>query len=180
MLLLTGASGFLGRHFLRWNETLSPAEALPVVPIYKTTLLATGNKVDLSSEAEVNALFASVPIDGIIHLAAESRTGVCQRNPELARAGNVEPTRNLLAAAERHNAWFCYVSTDMVFNGKQAPYDVEDTPSPVNEYGVSKIAAETLVREYDGPWCIVRPALIYGETIESRGSSLSWTLDVLR
>jgi dTDP-4-dehydrorhamnose reductase len=68
----------------------------------------------------------------------------------------------------------------MVFAGRKALYAEEDEPDPINNYGEQKAEAELLVKQYAGPWCIVRPALIYGGELGGKSSFLSWMLNTLK
>jgi len=183
MLLVTGAAGYVGQHLLKSLGDLSPADAQQigcVLPTWRNRAMKQqGVQIDLADQEAVSALFAAHEIAAIIHLAAEARTVECQRNPELARRGNVEATRNLLQAAEssiQARPWFLYMSTDMVFRGDAAPYSEDDPRDATSAYGKSKADAEALVANYKGPWCIVRPALIYGSAIGDRVSCLAGTL----
>jgi len=184
MLLITGASGFVGRHLLQFISNLSPAEPgfAGVLPLYNATPVDGGYQVNLTDPGEVARMFRSQKISGVIHLAAESRTAICQQDPQTAYFGNVVATANLLKASAGISPlpYFMYVSTDMVFSGHEGGYQATDPVAPINEYGRSKVQAESLVSQYPGNWSIVRPALIYGATIGDRGSSFSWTLDVLK
>ena len=38
-----------------------------------------------------------------------------------------------------------YISTDYVFDGKNAPYNESDEPNPLNKYGESKLEGERVV-----------------------------------
>lgn len=183
MLLVTGASGFVGQHLLAALESQNAStSAQPIAyhPLGGRSTVNGGTSIDLCNPAQVAELFRNYRFDGVIHLAAESRTGECQNNPALAITVNADGTRNLLQAAATQDAWFLYVSTDMVFSGREGNYRSTDRPSPILEYGRSKLLAEESVKLYPGRWCIVRPALIYGAPTGGRNSMLSWTLDNLR
>jgi len=170
MLLVTGATGFVGQYLTRRLSKVGidymglggPASSQSEHPA-----------IDLRDVEAVTRLVAGRPIDGVVHLAAESRTGICQGSPEIARAANVTATQNLLNAVPA-GAWFLYVSTDMVFNGRRGNYAPGDDPDPINEYGKSKRAAEELVLARGANSCILRPALIYGAPSAGRRSMLSW------
>lgn len=184
MLLITGASGFVGQHLLAYFYYQSDGSAQAhanILPAWRSNSVDGGIQLDLTDAAAIRHLFDSYEITAIIHLAAEARTGLCQKDPELAQRGNVDATRNLLNVCAREPLpYFLYVSTDMVFRGDAAPY-TEDAPTDaIAAYGQSKAQTEKLVQQYAGPWSIVRPALIYGPQTANRISSLTATLQMLR
>ena len=42
-----------------------------------------------------------------------------------------------------------YISTDYVFDGtKSEPYNVDDMPNPLNNYGLTKFQGEEAVKKY--------------------------------
>lgn len=183
MLLVTGASGFVGQHLLAQLGNHSPANTkyrAEVLPVFRNNPVKFGVSVDLTDEAAVTALFASRKISAVIHLAAEARPAECEKNPEIAHATNVSATHNLLVACQKSSPYFLYVSTDMVFNGDRGGYGERDMPDATGVYGRTKTKAELLLQMYSGPWCIVRPSLIYGAPIGGKISSLTWTLDTIR
>ena len=47
-----------------------------------------------------------------------------------------------------------YVSTDYVFDGKNAPYKESDEPNPLNKYGQSKLEGEKTVLAFKGKVCL--------------------------
>ena len=189
MLLLTGASGYVGRHLLAYLKSGDNSVALPdgdILPVWRSHEVPGGVQLDLCDADAIDGVFTGHRISAIIHLAAEARTGICERDPKLAVAGNVDATRNLLNACEKQGAagqplpYFLYTSTDMVFRGDQAPYTAENATDAVSAYGRSKADTEELVRQYNGQWAIVRPALIYGPPYGGRVSVVSSTLEAIR
>jgi nucleoside-diphosphate-sugar epimerase len=80
---------------------------------------------------------------------------------------NVEGTE-LIAGAARAScptAMFVHVSSQAAAgpsrNGR--PVRETDPPEPISWYGRSKLEGEqALARHYPGPWCIVRPSIVYG------------------
>jgi dTDP-4-dehydrorhamnose reductase len=69
-------------------------------------------------------------------------------------------TENVVRAAADTGARLIHLSTDVLFNGRQAPYDEEAQPEPLHAYGRAKADAEAIVRECDDH-VIVRTSLIY-------------------
>jgi dTDP-4-dehydrorhamnose reductase len=193
MLLITGASGYVGQNLLAYYAATeaagSPAVEGGILPAWRSRALKCGVQVDLSDVDAVARLVSSHHVTAVVHLAAEARTGLCEKNPVMARAGNTDATQNLLdavthaatAAAEpRPLPYFLYTSTDMVFRGDNPPYSADSTPDAIAVYGRSKAKAEEHVRAYSGPWCIVRPALIYGAPCGGRVSVLDSTVHSLQ
>jgi dTDP-4-dehydrorhamnose reductase len=72
-----------------------------------------------------------------------------------------------------------FVSTDFVFDGEKGMYDENDTVSPVNFYGKTKLEAEESVMTYADGWAIVRTVLVYGKPMFGRQNILSIVKDKL-
>ncbi|MBL7720398.1 MAG: sugar nucleotide-binding protein, partial [Chitinophagaceae bacterium] len=78
-----------------------------------------------------------------------------------------------LAAAATVQSFFIFISTDFIFDGREGMYKEEDTGNPVNYYGLTKLRAEALVKEYSFDWSIVRTVLVYGKPLTGRGNILT-------
>ncbi|PVX52086.1 nucleoside-diphosphate-sugar epimerase [Balneicella halophila] len=100
----------------------------------------------------------------IIHLAAIIPP-LADEKPELAQAVNVHGTKNILETMDK-DAFFLYSSSISVYGDRiETPYiTIEDPllPSPHDEYAVTKIATEKLIRESNLNWTIFRLAAIMG------------------
>lgn len=85
-------------------------------------------------------------IDIILHLAAIVGVPACNKNPELAKAVNVEGTRNInLLRSEKQ--LLIYASTGSNY-GKVEGICTEDSPlNPLSVYGVTKSQAEREIME---------------------------------
>ena len=64
-----------------------------------------------------------------------------------------------------------HVSSDVVHDGKHAPYADDAQPAPLNAYGHSKAAAEAVVADLVPQAAIVRTSLIYGVTEMDRSTA---------
>ncbi|MFN7095405.1 MAG: NAD-dependent epimerase/dehydratase family protein, partial [Burkholderiales bacterium] len=89
--------------------------------------------------------------DGIVHLAAVSRVVWGQQQPELCWQTNVVGTAHILEYAYQspRKPWLLYASSREVY-GEQQQLPVTESAllSPVNIYARSKVAAETIVNQY--------------------------------
>lgn len=93
----------------------------------------------------------------VLHAAAWTDVDGAEADPQGAARVNVEGTRNVVALG----APVVYFSTDYVFDGRKGePYVESDEPSPVSEYGRTKLDGEHEVRE---GW-IVRSSWLFGWT----------------
>ena len=103
--------------------------------------------LDVRDAQAANAFIDQIAPDAVIIAAAERRPDVCEQNPTLARALNVDAVRTLASAANRHGAWVLSISTDYVFDGTRPPYQPGDPPAPLNAYGRSKFEGEQALIE---------------------------------
>lgn len=107
-------------------------------------------------------------VDGVVHLAAVSRVGAAERNPELCWATNVGGLRNVLelAAEASRSPWVIFASSREVYGHPERLPVTEDFPlRPVNVYGHSKAMGERLVEDARRAGlraCIVRLSNVYG------------------
>jgi dTDP-4-dehydrorhamnose reductase len=149
---ITGAAGLIGHALARQAPGAFPNHR--VVPLTRTEL-------DLTDSAAVARRFASDRPDAVIHCAALSRSPVCQAQPELARQLNVGVTRQLAELCA--DATLVFFSTDLVFDGRNAPYAEDAAPNPVMVYGETKAEAEQIVRA-NPRHLIIRTSLNFGNS----------------
>jgi dTDP-4-dehydrorhamnose reductase len=157
VLLLTGGSGYLGRHL-----TPRATENFTVYTTYSTNSgrIKAGQPVplNLTSRVDVLSLIDELKPQAIIQTAAINPGG----NEREMMPVNAEGSRYVAEGAAALGARLVYVSTDVVHNGQNAPYDDDASPSPLNIYARSKAAAEAAVTELCPQAAIVRTSLIYG------------------
>jgi UDP-glucose 4-epimerase len=144
-ILLTGATGFVGRALLpallAEHEVVALARRPGQLPAHPR-LAAVG--CDWAA-GEPAALPATV--DAIVHLAAVT-AGFPDKEREMF-AVNTGSTQWLLEYGRRAGArQFVFASTGDVYGGL-GPSDEADPPAPRSFYGTTKYAAELLVRAYD-------------------------------
>jgi nucleoside-diphosphate-sugar epimerase len=99
----------------------------------------------------------------VLHCAGATRG----RSLEEYRRVNVEGTSAIAktAAVACPEAMFVHVSSQAAAGPSRdgVPVQETDAPEPVSWYGRSKLEGEQAVaRHHPGPWCIVRPSIVYG------------------
>lgn len=101
--------------------------------------------------------------DWILHAAAFTRVDEAEREREEAFRVNALGTRNVALAASEVNGWLVYFSTDYIFDGTLTRSIQEwDPPSPINQYGASKLAGEWMVRNHLQRHLIIRTSWLFG------------------
>lgn len=168
-ILITGGAGFIGSHVVRLFTNKYPDYQI----INLDALTYAGNlenlkdiadqpnymfiKGDITNEQFIAELFKTYPIDGVIHLAAESHVDRSITDPFAFIRTNVFGTCNLLNAAKE--AWksdfngkrFYHVSTDEVYGALEfdGTFFTEDTKyDPHSPYSASKASSDHFVRAY--------------------------------
>ncbi len=163
-IMLTGASGLLGRKILenlekRKDKVIAIYNRNPITPRPPNILTI---RLDISKTIELEDFIMKNRPEIIIHTAALTNVDECEVNKEKAWKINVEATRSIVRAAKVVKSYIVYVSTDYVFDGEKGLYTEKDLPNPINYYGLTKLIGEELVRSSDLLYTIVRPSAIYG------------------
>ncbi len=178
-LLLTGMSGFLG-----WNAARLAPPAWDVIGTVRTRSIelpnAVSERIDLTDTAAVEALFARLSPDAVLHAAARTDPNYCQNHREEAWRQNADVSATLAALCAARRIPLVYTSTDLVFGEGRAPYGEEDAPRPVNVYGASKAAGEQAVRRSYPDACICRMPLMFGPAHAAAGSFVQPMLQAAR
>lgn len=179
-ILVTGGTGLLGKGL---EETAPAGVAITSVHLrdYKVpSRRATHVAVDLRDKRAVERLFTRNKFDAVIHAAGIASVDYVERQYAESLESNIVSTLNVTAACRTRSIHLVYVSTNAVFDGKDAPYAENDEPNPVNKYGRLKLECERLVRETLEKWTIVRPILMYGwNRTVTRPNPATWVYEKL-
>ena len=149
-LLVTGATGQVG-----WEVTRSLMPLGNVIALNRT-------RCDLSQPDSLAPIIRDLNPDVIVNAAAYTAVDKAEKEESLAGVVNSTAVGVLADAAKRNGALLVHYSTDYVFDGtKASPYIEEDTPSPINAYGRSKLAGEAAIRAVGCDHLILRTTWIY-------------------
>ncbi|RUS89271.1 hypothetical protein EGW08_002945 [Elysia chlorotica] len=158
-ILITGASGLLGRECLKAFTEDPEWSCLGLAFTRSSHYL---KKVDLTDPMETAAVLREFQPSVILHVAAERRPDVVEKNPEQTKKINIECTENLCKLANELGAYVIFVSTDYVFDGTKPPYKPGDPTCPLNKYGVSKADGEKIVMAANSGNIVFRVPVLYG------------------
>jgi len=160
-LLVTGASGFLG-----WNIcNLAKKEWCIYGTVFSHHVAADGInivRIDLTDFKGMKKMFSEVRPDAVIHTAAAASPNYCQTYKEESHKINVDASIHLAGLCADMHIPYVFVSTDLVFNGMNAPYREEDPVAPLNIYAEQKVLAEEGILKLYPEAAICRTALMYG------------------
>ena len=165
-ILITGANGFLGYYLVEQllnknYEVIATGRGQSRLPFSKHKNFHY-EEMDFTDPFSIHDVFEKIKPEVAVHAGAMSKPDECELDQMKAYLVNVEGTVQLLINAEDIKSFFIFLSTDFVFDGERGMYKENDTPSPVNYYGRTKLEAEEAVKEYEFDWAIVRTVLVYG------------------
>ena len=151
VILLTGVSGQLGFELQR---ALAPLG---------TVMGVNRQALDLTDTKAIQKLVREVKPNIIVNPAAYTAVDLAEKEQELAFAINAKAPAVFAEEALKIKAWLLHYSTDYVFDGQnRQPYHEDDTPNPLNVYGLSKLAGEEAIRQSGCRHLILRTSWVYG------------------
>ncbi|MGD2055618.1 MAG: dTDP-4-dehydrorhamnose reductase, partial [Gammaproteobacteria bacterium] len=151
-LLLTGAGGQLGwevaREFARQGcEVIAPPR----------------RELDFRDPERVATRIGELHPDWVVNCAAYTRVDRAESEAGMALTVNRDSPARLAEAVAGYGGRLLHVSTDFVFDGRQArPYRETDAPHPLGVYGRSKHEGEQAVQAALPDALILRTAWVYG------------------
>lgn len=157
-MLITGATGFLGSRVAQYYrdryEVLAPSHG----------------EMDIADEASVMTYFKDNKPDVVIHCAAISDVGRCEREPEFSWSINVVGTENVVKAAKEVSAKCVCCSSDQVYFGsaETAAHKENEAIDPANVYGKEKAYAEESCLAIDADSVHLRLSWMYDAKDEKR------------
>ncbi|WP_088239970.1 SDR family oxidoreductase [Calothrix rhizosoleniae] len=178
-LLITGASGFLGWHLCQLAKS-----KWQVYGTYFSHYLDIPNvkmlSVNLTDIQELKGIFSQIQPAAVIHTAAHSQPNFCQTHPQESDLINVKASCNIAGLCADYGIPCLFTSTDLVFDGCNAPYKETDPVSPISIYGEQKVMAEQGMRKIYPLTTICRMPLMFGRATPTAQSFLQPFIHTLK
>ncbi|RPI00798.1 MAG: SDR family oxidoreductase [Calditrichaeota bacterium] len=178
-VLVTGCLGLLGQRLIRLAP---PSIELIAVDIYPDPQFIDPKiyyRCDLTQRADVDQLFEQAAPDCVIHTAAYTNVDKAEDERDWCWKINVSAVEYLSMAAKRSGASLYHISTDYIFDGSNGPYREDSPAHPLGFYGMSKWAAEKVLKRSDIPFTIARTMVLYGISQNNRPDFVGWLISQL-
>jgi len=182
MILVTGATGFVGKELI--SQLLAHQKS--VRACVRQSSASFPDSVDIAQTGNLSPELDWTPflvgVEAVVHAAARVHVMQDSLSDPLVeyRKVNTEATLNLARQAAKAGVKrFIFISSIKV-NGESTapgtPFSPETTPHPVDPYGVSKYEAEQglleLAAQSDLEVVIIRPPLVYGPGVKANFRSM--------
>ena len=153
-VLVTGANGMLG-------QDLCPILEDEGYEVVETDI----HNLDITDYNAVESVLNAENPDIVIHCAAYTNVDKAEEDFETAKKINVQGTENIAKVCGEKDITLVYISTDYVFDGNLTDgkaYLPNDKANPLNNYGLTKLQGEEVVKKYCKKYYIARTAWLYG------------------
>ena len=174
-ILITGVAGLIGSRMADWIIENHPEyEVVGIDNLFGGYIENVNEKVVFYQrelgEDDISDIFEKHNFKYVYHFAAYAAEGLSYFMPVFNDKNNMLSTDNIIKECIKHNVErLIYTSSMSVYGyGKNdgTPFDEEDSPYPIDPYGVSKYACEMNIKamgeKFGLDWCIVRPHNVYG------------------
>ncbi|MEI8279959.1 MAG: SDR family oxidoreductase [Bacteroidota bacterium] len=164
-VFIVGASGLLGgncvKHFsnMGWDVKGSYFS----FPTHNTVFYNT-----LEPDHKDNFDIIAYQPDVIVHCGALTHVDYCETHEEESYLKTVQSTKNLIVLAKQCKARLVYISTDYVFDGKNGPYQENDSINPISIYGSHKLEAEQAALNESPNTLVLRVTNVYGHEVRNK------------
>lgn len=152
-IAIIGATGQLGTDLVKVLQ-----EDFSVLPL-------THNQIEVKKSSSIKKALEGKELDILINTAAFHQVDRCEIRPREAFAVNAFGVRNLAIFCQQKNICLVHFSTDYVFGKdllRRKPYQEDDLPGTVNNYGISKLAGEYFIAYLCQKYFLIRTAGLFG------------------
>lgn len=174
-ILITGVAGLIGSRMADWVLENKPEyEVIGIDNLFGGYIENVDKRVvfykrELSYDS-IKDIFEKHDIEYVFHFAAYAAEGLSPFMRMFNDSNNMLSTDNVINACITYNIKRLVYTSSMsvygrgIFEGRI--FDENDTPQPIDPYGVSKYACEMNIKsageQHGLDWCIIRPHNVYG------------------
>jgi len=158
-VLITGVAGLIGSRLADW---------IIVSGGYIENVNAKVKFYNLDLKDDILGLcFTDNKIDYVYHFAAYAAEGLSPFIRKYNYENNLISTANVINNCIKYNVKRLVFTSSMAVYGRGTPpFDENDTPNPIDPYGIAKYACEMDIKvageQHGLDWCIIRPHNVYG------------------
>lgn len=172
-IMITGIAGLVGSNLARWLLDNTEHRVVGVdnlscglnsnIPLD----LDAFHEVTIGTGHDLDAVFSLVQPDLVYHLAAYAAEGLSPWIRRYNYQNNLVATADVVNCCLNHNVRrLIYTSSMAVYGRDIPPFREGDRCSPIDPYGVAKLAAERDIQiageQHGLDWTIIRPHNVYG------------------
>ena len=160
--LIIGGSGMIGSHL----TNACKSQGYETISTYFEKMPSSDYQffLDITDREKTIQLIGEQNPDTVFLASALTNVDLCEKNFEIAKSTNVTGTQNVIDGCKKTNSKLVYFSTSAVFDGKKIKYSESDETCPVNNYGITKVLSEELIKNSKLPFLIIRTDQPYGWT----------------
>lgn len=174
MILLLGASGYIGRHI---RQALEPAE---VISTYCRNAIPGGVYFDATHMRLPEVLPVHSEISHALVVYAEADIDACKRDPERSYDINVLSTSRLIDDLIKLGIKPVFTSSEYVFDGERGNYREEDAAEPITVYGSQKVEVERYLADHCHDYAVLRLAKVFGTELKDSTILANWIKQIQR
>lgn len=176
---IIGGSGFVSTNLIKYLPNNSE-----IFVTYNSTIIKNDKlksfKIDLlENPNEIISIIQNIKPDYIVDTVAFPSVDFCEKNHSIADRLHIDATKIISEISNKIDSKLLFLSTDAVFEGKlNKKYIETDLTNPINYYGLTKLKAENIVLSASKNNVVIRTAVIYGNSSQSRFTN--WILSYLK
>lgn len=175
-ILITGVAGLLGSRLADWlientNNKIIGIDDLSGGFIDNIHEEVEFYKFDLAEDGNLARVFKKTKPTIVYHFAAYAAEGLSPFMRSYNYKNNLIATSKIINECINNEVERLVFTSSMAVYGKgwenKRPFDEEDLPSPIDPYGIAKMACEMDIAvagdQHGLDWCVIRPHNVYGE-----------------
>jgi dTDP-4-dehydrorhamnose reductase len=157
-IVITGSNGFVGKRIL---SELNKKNRYQLIDVDINP--EAKYQIDVSNYSTFSDFLMETKPDAIIHCAAIKDLETCEKNKVDAFKTNVLSTEAIVKYTLNScpDCKVIYISSDVIFDGRDGNYLRKSQPNPINWYGKTKVFSEILLRNIKNS-AIYRTSLVIG------------------